>query len=633
MRTKRYTAIAGAVLMAVIATGEAMHLHSSATGGPQAELGERHSSEGRDEEHRDGDSAGELKELAASTSLLGAAVGPPLYPSKNTDAKAGAGGRAVTYRAGGRRVTDAALTAPAPEPRLFRTGFGAWEPTMGMTKDGTIFYDARNSNTDPGVIRSRDSGMSWENVTPPAHKVSLDPFLWVDPSTSRVFASDISPNVTCPTFSHTDDRGATWSTSVSCGEADHQSVFGGPAPAGGAKPTGYPNLVYYCAISGGALAGSSTLTGCAKSLDGGDTFAPTGDPAYGPKVTGNPSQPNCDGGAGHGIVDAKGTVYMPRVWCGPPYVAISHDEGATWSQVKVADGPQLGYDAVNGAYPHESGIATDRAGNLYYTWVADDNHPHLSISRDGGRTWAAPLDIMPPGVSRMSAFTASIDAGDPGKVAAVFMGTNDPGTPNEKTRWNAYTVTSSDALATDPTFYGTTMNDPATNALWIGNDCNALRCGNVGDFLDVVVGQDGTAWTALVDSCPLDDKCTSFGVTDPRGEAVVGQVVGGAPLVGTPAQQTPAVELPPASAPGRCQSRRRFTIHIRAPRRGRLRRVTVSVDGKHVRVRRRGRSASAIVDLRGQPRRGSRVRVRVTTSSGRTVTRVRRYRTCTSRGR
>src|SRR3954454_5744296 len=261
------------------------------------------------------------------------------------------------------------------------------------------------------------------------------------------------------------------------------------------------------------------------------------------------------------------------MWCGPPYDAISHDEGATWEQVQAADKPQLGYSTADGGYPHESGIAADRSGNLYYAWVADDRHPHLSISRDGGKTWTAPLDVMPPGVDRMSAFTESIDAADPGKVAFVLMGTNDAkSVPPARTRWNAYVISSTDALSADPTFYATTMNDPATNALWIGGDCGDLRCGNVGDFLDVVIGPDGTAWTALVDSCPNGDKCTEFGVTDPRGEAVAGQVVGGTPLAGTVAQQLPSVTLPPpgdASSPatGRraCRSRRAFRVHLREP--------------------------------------------------------------------
>ena len=556
-------------------------------------------------------------------------VGPPLYSGKNTDGQPGSGGRAIAYNAGGRAIPASSFAGELPDARLFHTGYGGWEPTLGMTKDGTLFLDARNHNADPGIVRSRDGGLTWTGLNPDAHKVSLDPFLWVDTSTGSIFDSDIDPTVTCPPLSRSDDQGQTWTTSVSCGQADHQSVFGGPPPAGGAKPTGYPNVVYYCAISGGALAGSSTITGCSKSLDGAKTFANTGDPAFGPRLTGDPNQPNCDGGAGHGIVAPNGVVYVPRIWCGPPYVAISRDEGATWTQVQIADKP-LGGAAADG-WPHESGIAADRAGNLYYAYVAADRHPYLAISRDEGRHWSRPIDVMPPGVDHMTEFTASIDAADPGKVAIVFMGTNDPKSAGAKTRWNAYVVTSADALAADPVFLAASMNDPATNALWIGDDCGDLRCGNIGDFLDVVIGSDGTAWTALVDSCPNGDQCTPFGVTDPRGEAMAGQLVGGPPLAGTVADQTPAVELPAASA-ARCVSRRRFRIRLHRPRRGKIRSARVYVNGKRVKAL-RGSRITAAIDLRGLPRGRYTVRVVVTTSTGRTITRTRAYRTCTPPGR
>src|SRR6185503_5405287 len=146
------------------------------------------------EEEREG-------ELTAPAGLTVTSVGPPLYDSHNTDGQAGSGGKAAVYRSGGRLVDDAAAVAGAPDAHLWRTGYGGWEPTLGLTRDGTIFFDARNSNADPGIVRSRDAGVTWENVNPPAHKVSLDPYLWVDQATGRIFDSDIDPTVTCPPLS------------------------------------------------------------------------------------------------------------------------------------------------------------------------------------------------------------------------------------------------------------------------------------------------------------------------------------------------------------------------------------------------------------------------------------------------
>ena len=79
--------------------------------------------------------------------------------------------------------------------------------------------------------------------------------------------------------------------------------------------------------------------------------------------------------------------------------------------------------------------------------------------------------------------------------------------------------------------------------------------------------------------------------------------------------------------PTRCASRRNFLIRL--PRG--LRRARVTVDGRRVRVQRRGARLRARVDLRGKPRKIVVVRVTGRTRSGRRVVQVRRYRTCTSR--
>ena len=74
----------------------------------------------------------------------------------------------------------------------------------------------------------------------------------------------------------------------------------------------------------------------------------------------------------------------------------------------------------------------------------------------------------------------------------------------------------------------------------------------------------------------------------------------------------------------RCVSRRRFAITLR---RG-LSTARVTVAGRRVRVRRRGR-LRAVVDLRGMRRRVVLVRITGRTATGRPVRSVRRYRTCT----
>jgi hypothetical protein len=558
---------------------------------------------------------------AAVKGAKGAAGYQRLYDSANTDGRAGSGATANAYRPGGQLVTDPSVMAQLPQARLFRTGYGGWEPTLGINKQGTIFYNARNTNVDPGVVRSKDGGRTWEAIAPPSHSVSLDPFLWVDTKTGRVFDSDIEETITCPPVSVSDDQGATWTDGQVCGHADYQKIFGGPPPAGGKQPTGYPNVVYFCAITGGEGVGSVTENACSKTLDGGKSWALTGSPSYPVRAApaGSPTgSPNCDGAAPPGVVDSKGTIYLPRGWCGEPWIAISHDEGDSWDRVKLPGKP-LPYDSGNGGWANDSGVAVDANGNLFYTWVADDFHPYLSTSRDGGKTWSAPVDILPPGVTRTQ--NPAIDVGAPGKIAIEFVGSQDPkDTADAKLTWNGYISMSANALDPSPTFFAAPVNDPKTNGLWKGACGSPIRCGNMGDFYEVRIGPDGTPRAAFVDSCPNSEKCTQFGVTDPRGEAVMGQLVGGPSLAAGGATGP----LPPSR---RCVDRRKFGFRLHHARGARVVNVQVFVNGKR-KLTRHGRNIRRVT-LTRLPRKKFTVTVVSTQSTGSKLISTRTYRGCT----
>jgi ABC-2 type transport system ATP-binding protein len=78
----------------------------------------------------------------------------------------------------------------------------------------------------------------------------------------------------------------------------------------------------------------------------------------------------------------------------------------------------------------------------------------------------------------------------------------------------------------------------------------------------------------------------------------------------------------------RCTSRRRFVIHLRRPRHGRLVSARVTVAGQRVKVTRRHGRLRAVVNLRGKPKRTVRVRIVARTAGGRIVRETRRYKTC-----
>lgn len=191
-------------------------------------------------------------------------------------------------------------------------------------------------------------------------------------------------------------------------------MFAGPASL--STTVDYPNVVYFCAVFVG-LGPYSAGDACSKSLDGGLTWRLTGQPPF---LAFDPSQPRgnhdipgfCGGATGHGVVGPDGAVYLPKGYCRQPWLAISHNEGATWTRVQVADNgkPQAG-----GVFQHDGSVAVDGDGNLYYSWAAADRLPYLSVSRDGGKTWSHPNMVAPRGVTE--AWIPNVDVGAPGKVA------------------------------------------------------------------------------------------------------------------------------------------------------------------------------------------------------------------------
>jgi ABC-2 type transport system ATP-binding protein len=86
-----------------------------------------------------------------------------------------------------------------------------------------------------------------------------------------------------------------------------------------------------------------------------------------------------------------------------------------------------------------------------------------------------------------------------------------------------------------------------------------------------------------------------------------------------------------ASAAHACASRRAFSVHVRAPRGARIRRVRATIDGKAMHASAKGRVARALVRLTGRPRTVVHVVVRVTLRSGRTIVSRRTYHPCRAR--
>lgn len=380
---------------------------------------------------------------------------------------------AIAHRPSGAAV----VTSQAWIPCAYRTGRRAMEPSLAFTSDGRLLFQAWELRSGlpggappaPAVLR-REFGGVWTDVSPGGagtHPTSLDPFMLVDKTTGRMFTLDwIAHGVPfCSTLSYSDDNGGSWTTSpLACGGFDGESIGTGPPVT--SVPAGYPNLVYYC--TGASLGSGDPLTTplCSKSLNGGLTFVPTG----GIPFTLTRAEGVFPGWAGNPIVGSDGTVYLPKRHEGMPYVAISKDEGKTWTRVRVAA------NGSAGAAPRMS-VAED--GTLAYAWIADDHLPYVATSRDGS-TWTTPIMVAPPNVEE--AALARIASGPDGSLAIAYVGTEDaPGGPPyyaycnvllsdcddgryAGVYWNGYLALIDRSAAADPLTRTTTVNARSSRA-------------------------------------------------------------------------------------------------------------------------------------------------------------------------
>ena len=319
--------------------------------------------------------------FAAPANLPGA--GPGCHPEWTV----------LAHHVGGKVVT---ATGVPPVACGMETGYPSSESSIAVTKTGTLIYSP--AQTENSMARSSDGGATW-NLTYPADEQptsfwnTVDPFVISDRRTGRTFWAHVTGPVRnegglpqgsgfllaaaygFQVYTSTND-GRSWTTAdyQTAPMGDWEKVFVGPPPpasTGAAQPVGYPDIVYICANSPVEVSGPGRL--CYKSLDGGATFVVAG---YNSPSVGQPTDICPPLNFNNGVVDSRGTFYIPATCQRSDYIAISHDEGSSYTWVPVRDAATG--TVTSGGYLQ---LAIDDADNLYALWPAN-GLLYLSVSRD-----------------------------------------------------------------------------------------------------------------------------------------------------------------------------------------------------------------------------------------------------------
>jgi hypothetical protein len=356
---------------------------------------------------------------------------------------------------------------------------GAGEPSIGVNwKSGAVFIEAGNHTLR--AVFDAAGNPAWTDVRSPFARVSLDPILWADSQSGRIFESQLDG--ACSTTSYTEDDGVTWVPTEGCGTPagpDHQTLGGGAYAAPKPAVTTWPRAVYYC--SQGIAAAI-----CARSDDGGVTFGP-GVPIY------NLTQ--CGGLHGHIRVGPDGTAYVPNSSCGTNQgVAVSADNGLSWTVRTVPRSRAY----RNGGDPSVSAGAN---GTVYFGYVDADGHPKIALSSDRGATWTKEFDVG-QGYGLQNGEFSEVIAGDDDRAAFAFLGSTTPGdnqSSDFKGVWHLYVASTFNRGKTWVTADITPTDPVQRGCIWNGGGDN--QCRNLLDFNDITVDAIGRVLVGYADGC------------------------------------------------------------------------------------------------------------------------------------
>lgn len=444
--------------------------------------------------------------LAALLVALGAGCSSTSgAPSSANAPGPGCSPRSIAQAHTGGGILVSPQPANAPVSCASSTEQASVDPSLVVLPDGGGLLVAPAGST--ALLRSSDQGVTWgAPLNPPGAPANAPnhPWLWQDAQSHRLFYNlffGISGTGACPDGSGallwtSDDEGQTWQSGpVGCGSQDYGQILTGPAATAADKASlvanGYPNVVYYCATGPMVIFGPDRF--CFRSTDGGKTFLRTqGNPGSDPS--------NAYRFPHNGAIAADGTLYVAHTSPQGVAVAISKDDGDSWTDAIVPGTTfgDFGLPFTNSETYLSASVALDAAGNVYVVWVDSVSLlPYLAVSTNAAQTWSTPVVFGAPGV--VVASYPNIVANAAGHIAVAYYGSlqktgsgGDGYTVSDGRPYNAYLMVSNDALSSTPVFWTATVNDPATPVI-MGMTFKA------GEYLGNPAFSGDSVWAAFSD--------------------------------------------------------------------------------------------------------------------------------------
>ena len=443
------------------------------------------------------------------------------------------------FVAGGLQVT----------PCINYTGYGTGEISLEADHTGNLFVSPAYTPGGVGVLRSTDLGSTFSLLptTGPGGQARSreQAHSYLDPATGRLFfnTSQINPQTLnlSPGFdsSYTDNAGASWTnTAISVSAYDMLRMAAGKPVTSHLQ--GYPDIMYAMAPSPIStpvgLSAVLSVTGplnqiVLRSLNGGQSWTQAGSFPISPSANG------CSSSEwilmSTLAVGPDGTVYSVGRRCTQVGLAVSHDEGATWSFRSIPGTSLIPFSTIlspvaDPNYVFGNALSIDSQGNLYVVYPDAKDLVRLTVSRDGGNTWSSPVVVSAPGVGR--AFDPAIDVRAPGQIGIGYYGAV------TQPKYNGYLAVSDNALSAVPTFTSETVNDPAQPLQPSTVDAGYLQLftgGDLNEWIGVKFAANGELFGAFNEDMCLSGNTSSCvsgwsysGTGNSRWQAVLGRLKG-----------------------------------------------------------------------------------------------------------